>query len=100
MKIYTIANSAGHNFEVKAECLAQAYQDLRTRLGDWSGRMALVQINVCGKSFLNGGETHQDGDLSSPEIVEMHMDGTLCEQCGGYLGRAVGHSRLCVGCGD
>jgi len=41
-----------------------------------------------------------EGDLSSPEIAEMHLDGTLCEQCGEYLGEAVGYPRLCVWCGD
>jgi len=41
-----------------------------------------------------------DGDLSSPEIAEMHLDGTLCEQCGEYLGDPVGYPRLCKGCED
>lgn len=26
------------------------------------------------------------------------LDGTLCEQCGTYLGNAVDHTRLCRGC--
>jgi|GEM_PF-6874879 hypothetical protein len=45
---------------------------------------------------------HPDGqlssDLSSDEIMGMHLDGTLCEQCGKYLGEAVGHPKLCEGC--
>lgn len=32
------------------------------------------------------------------DIADMMLDGTLCEQCGVYLGNAVGHTRLCRGC--
>ena len=28
----------------------------------------------------------QDGPLSPPEIADMHQDGTLCNQCGEYIG--------------
>lgn len=31
-------------------------------------------------------DPHPDGPLSSPEITEMHKDGTLCERCGGDQG--------------
>lgn len=39
-----------------------------------------------------------DGQLSSPEIAEMHRDGTLCESCGTYLGPKTGSARLCSAC--
>lgn len=32
------------------------------------------------------------------EISEMHLDGTLCERCGEYLGEPVGYPRLCEDC--
>jgi len=32
------------------------------------------------------------------EIAEMHLDGTLCECCGVYLGEAVGYPRRCAAC--
>lgn len=32
------------------------------------------------------------------EIAEMHLDGTLCERCGEYLGHAVGYPRYCRDC--
>lgn len=32
------------------------------------------------------------------DIADMMLDGTLCEQCGVYLGNAVDHPRLCPGC--
>lgn len=28
------------------------------------------------------------------EIAEMHLDGTLCERCGFYLGHPVGYPRV------
>ncbi|WP_172408248.1 hypothetical protein [Desulfosporosinus sp. FKA] len=39
-----------------------------------------------------------EGQLSSETIAEMHLDGTLCESCGTYIGEAVGHPRVCKGC--
>ncbi len=38
------------------------------------------------------------GPLSSQEITALHLDGTLCNQCGTYLGEATGEPRLCKGC--
>ena len=32
------------------------------------------------------------------EIAEMHLDGTLCERCGEYIGEACGYPRLCGSC--
>ena len=32
------------------------------------------------------------------EIAEMHLDGTLCERCGEFLGEPVGYPRLCKDC--
>lgn len=32
------------------------------------------------------------------DVSDMMLDGTLCEQCGTYLGNAVDHPRLCPGC--
>ena len=32
------------------------------------------------------------------EIAEMHLDGTLCECCGEYLGKPVGYPRYCRDC--
>lgn len=32
------------------------------------------------------------------EIASMMIDGTLCEGCGEYLGKAVGHPRYCFSC--
>ena len=32
------------------------------------------------------------------DIAEMHIDGTLCECCGEYLGEAVGYPRYCNEC--
>lgn len=32
------------------------------------------------------------------EIAEMMIDGILCEQCGEYIGGAVGYPRTCSGC--
>ena len=32
------------------------------------------------------------------EIAEMHLDGTLCERCGVYLGQPVGYPRYCSDC--
>lgn len=29
------------------------------------------------------------------EIAEMHLDGTLCEMCGEYMGDAIGFPRYC-----
>lgn len=44
--------------------------------------------------------THPDGQLSPPEITEMHKNGTLCEQCGCVIGQDVGSPRLCEVCKD
>ncbi|MCB8818672.1 hypothetical protein [Desulfosporosinus shakirovi] len=38
------------------------------------------------------------GQLSTPEVAEAHLDGTLCDLCGGCIGEPVGHARLCSGC--
>ena len=32
------------------------------------------------------------------EIAEMMLDGTLCEQCGEYMGNSCGHTQVCAGC--
>ena len=32
------------------------------------------------------------------EVAEMMLDGTLCQQCGEYIGDAVGYPRTCVDC--
>jgi len=32
------------------------------------------------------------------EIADMHLDGTLCEVCGDYLGDPPDHTRLCQAC--
>ena len=33
------------------------------------------------------------------ELADMHLDGTLCEQCGEFLdGEAPGYPRLCKDC--
>lgn len=45
-------------------------------------------------------EIHPDGPLSSTDVAGMHQDGTLCNQCGEYIGEAVGSPRLCAGCED
>ena len=34
------------------------------------------------------------------EIAEAILDGILCEQCGEYMGDAVGYPRTCRGCMD
>lgn len=36
--------------------------------------------------------------ICSDVIRDMHLDGTLCEQCGCYMGQAVGRPRLCLHC--
>lgn len=33
------------------------------------------------------------------DIADMHLDGTLCECCGVFLGDAVGYPRRCSACG-
>jgi len=33
------------------------------------------------------------------DIADMHLDGTLCECCGEFLGDAVWYPRRCAGCG-
>lgn len=32
------------------------------------------------------------------EISDMMLDGTLCHQCGAYIGGAVGYARTCNDC--
>lgn len=32
------------------------------------------------------------------EVAEMMLDGTLCEQCGTFIGPPVGYPRLCEDC--
>jgi len=32
------------------------------------------------------------------EIAEMHLDGTLCERCGEFLGEPCGYPRYCSCC--
>jgi len=32
------------------------------------------------------------------EIADMMLDGTMCECCGVFIGRAVGYPRYCRGC--
>ena len=32
------------------------------------------------------------------EIAEMMLDGTLCQQCGEFMGDECGYSRTCKGC--
>jgi len=32
--------------------------------------------------------------------ADMMLDGTLCEQCGTFIGEAVGYPRKCVDCRD
>jgi len=34
------------------------------------------------------------------EIVEMMLEGMVCEECGVLLGEAVGHPRRCKACDD
>ena len=34
------------------------------------------------------------------EIAEMILDGTLCEQCGCFIGEPVGYPRLCEDCNE
>ncbi len=34
------------------------------------------------------------------EIVDLMLDGMVCEECGTSLGEAVGHSRRCLACED
>lgn len=34
------------------------------------------------------------------EIADMHLDGTLCESCGVFLGDPVGYPRRCAECGS
>lgn len=34
------------------------------------------------------------------EIAEMILDGTLCEQCGCFIGEPVGYPRLCEDCDE
>jgi len=45
-------------------------------------------------------EEHPDGPTCSPEIMALIQDGTLCEQCGEYIGEPVGYPRECEGCKD
>jgi len=33
------------------------------------------------------------------EIAEIHLDGTLCESCGAYLGISEGYPVRCAECG-
>ena len=47
-----------------------------------------------------GEEIHPDGPLCEPEVAAMHLDGTICKQCGCYMGEKVGDARLCIGCED
>lgn len=47
-----------------------------------------------------GEKIHPDGPLSSPAVAEMRQDGTICKQCGCYMGEKVGDARLCIGCED
>ena len=39
------------------------------------------------------------GGKKMGEISEMILDGTLCEQCGEYIGDEVGFPRSCYSCG-
>jgi hypothetical protein len=32
------------------------------------------------------------------DIAEMHLDGTLCETCGTFLGETTGYPRYCRAC--
>ena len=32
------------------------------------------------------------------EISDMHLDGTLCESCGVYMGEGYGYSQCCADC--
>ena len=32
------------------------------------------------------------------EITDMHLDGTLCESCGVYMGESVGYPVVCEDC--
>jgi hypothetical protein len=34
------------------------------------------------------------------EIAEMHLNGTLCERCGEFLGDPIGYPQYCASCGD
>ena len=34
------------------------------------------------------------------EIADMMLDGTLCEQCGEFLGAETGHPTLCAYCAE
>ena len=34
------------------------------------------------------------------EVAEMMLDGTLCEQCGTFIGEPVGYPRLCSDCAN
>lgn len=37
-------------------------------------------------------------EIEMGDIADMMLDGTLCEQCGVYIGKAVDHTRLCCAC--
>lgn len=43
-------------------------------------------------------DTHPDGQLTASEVVDLHTDGTICNQCGVCMDQAVGYARLCAGC--
>lgn len=34
------------------------------------------------------------------EIADMHLDGTLCESCGTFIGEPCGYPRYCEDCED
>ena len=34
------------------------------------------------------------------DIADMMLDGTLCEQCGDYIGESIGYPRVCSDCSD
>jgi hypothetical protein len=34
------------------------------------------------------------------EIADMMLDGTICEQCGEFIGEPVGYPRLCSSCAE
>lgn len=40
----------------------------------------------------------QKGRRKMGDIADMMLDGTLCEQCGCYIGESVGYPRLCEDC--
>lgn len=85
------------NFEELSELIFQESKDVQ-RITKEAVDIANFAMMIADNAKVKIQTSELEGQPSSSEILRMHMDGTLCQRCGVYLGEAVGRPKMCKGC--